>query len=97
MAAAHPSQTVHAAKRLFVEAAAPDQGRRRFAHPRRAARRLTRSSRPALMRVPCMKHLYDFSALPVDRTISPHDTMLADGLESQYYDIGHRALELVNR
>jgi SAM-dependent methyltransferase len=42
-----------------------------------------------------MKPLYDFSALPVDRTISPHDTMREEGLEGQYFDIGHRALELV--
>ena len=42
-----------------------------------------------------MKPLYDFSSLPVDRTIAPQDTMLAPGLESQYYDLGHRALELV--
>lgn len=42
-----------------------------------------------------MKPLYDFNSLPVDRLISPQDTMLASGLESQYYDIGHRALELV--
>ncbi len=42
-----------------------------------------------------MKPLYDFSSLPVDRIISPQDTMLAEGLENQYYDIGHRALELV--
>jgi len=42
-----------------------------------------------------MKPLYDFSALPVDRTIAPQDTMLAPGLETQYFDIGSRALELV--
>lgn len=42
-----------------------------------------------------MKPLYDFTSLPVDRTISPQDTMLATGLETQYYDIGRRALEWV--
>jgi SAM-dependent methyltransferase len=42
-----------------------------------------------------MKPLYDFSSLPVDRTISQQDTMLAHGLETQYYGIGSRALELV--
>lgn len=42
-----------------------------------------------------MKPLYDFSTLPVDRTISTSDTMLAAGLETQYYEIGQRALELV--
>lgn len=42
-----------------------------------------------------MKPLYDFSQLPVDRTIAPLDSMLAPGLEAQYYDIGSRALELV--
>ncbi|HET7537571.1 MAG TPA: class I SAM-dependent methyltransferase [Candidatus Didemnitutus sp.] len=42
-----------------------------------------------------MKPLYDFNSLPVDRTISPHDTMLAVGKETEYYDIGRRAVELV--
>lgn len=42
-----------------------------------------------------MKKLYDFTGLPVDRTISPQDTMLAVGKETEYYDIGHRAVELV--
>lgn len=42
-----------------------------------------------------MKRLYDFTTLPVDRTIAPRDTMLTEGKETEYYDIGHRALELV--
>ncbi len=42
-----------------------------------------------------MKKLYDFTGLPVDRTISPQDTMLAAGKEPEYYDLGHRAVELV--
>jgi SAM-dependent methyltransferase len=42
-----------------------------------------------------MKPLYDFGPLPVDRTIAPQDGMLAHGKETQYYEIGHRALELV--
>ncbi len=42
-----------------------------------------------------MKPLYDFNQLPVDRTIAPQDTMLAPGKETEYYAIGHRALELV--
>ena len=39
--------------------------------------------------------LYDFSHLTVDRTISPHDTMIVPGREDQYFQLGHRALELV--
>jgi SAM-dependent methyltransferase len=43
-----------------------------------------------------MKPLYDFSHLPVDRTISPLDTMMAPGREEEYFQIGRRALELVH-
>lgn len=39
--------------------------------------------------------LYDFSALQLDRTISPRDTMIVPGREEQYFEIGHRALEIV--
>lgn len=39
--------------------------------------------------------LYDFSHLEIDRTISPRDTMIVPGREDQYFQIGHRALELV--
>ncbi|GAB5560382.1 MAG: hypothetical protein SynsKO_20290 [Synoicihabitans sp.] len=39
--------------------------------------------------------LYDFSHLELDRTISPRDTMIVPGREQQYFEIGHRALELV--
>lgn len=43
-----------------------------------------------------MKPLYDFSSLPVDRTLSPRDGMVASGLEGQYFDLGRRALELIH-
>jgi SAM-dependent methyltransferase len=43
-----------------------------------------------------MKPLYDFSALPVDRTLAPADGMVAAGLEEQYFDLGRRALELIH-
>ncbi len=39
--------------------------------------------------------LYDFSHLELDRTISPRDTMIVPGREKQYFEIGHRALELI--
>jgi SAM-dependent methyltransferase len=39
--------------------------------------------------------LYDFSDLKIDKTISPRDTMIVPGREDQYFQIGHRALELV--
>ncbi len=39
--------------------------------------------------------LYDFSHLEVDRTISPRDTMIVPGREDQYFEIGQRALELI--
>ena len=39
--------------------------------------------------------LYDFSDLKIDKTISPRDTMIVPGREEQYFEIGHRALELV--
>ncbi len=39
--------------------------------------------------------LYDFSHLEIDRTISPRDTMIVPGREDQYFEIGHRALEIV--
>jgi hypothetical protein len=43
-----------------------------------------------------MKPLYDFSSLPVDRTIAPGDGMVAAGIEEQYFDLGRRALELIH-
>lgn len=39
--------------------------------------------------------LYDFNHLELDRTISPRDTMIVPGREEQYFEIGHRALELI--
>lgn len=42
-----------------------------------------------------MKPLYDFSNLAVDRTVAPRDGMVAAGLEEQYFDLGRRALELI--
>ena len=43
-----------------------------------------------------MKPLYDFRALPVSRTVSPRDGMVAATDPDQYFDLGHRALELIN-
>ena len=47
-----------------------------------------------------MKPLYDFSALPVDRTLAPRDGMVAKDadatLTEQYFDLGRRALELIH-
>lgn len=43
-----------------------------------------------------MKPLYDFSALPVDRTIAPRDGMVVADLREQYFDLGRRALELIH-
>lgn len=43
-----------------------------------------------------MKPLYDFSRLPVDRTVDPRDTMLAPENQAQYFDLGRRALELIH-
>lgn len=47
-----------------------------------------------------MKPLYDFSQLAVDRTLAPHDGMLAKDadatLTDQYFDLGRRALELIH-
>jgi hypothetical protein len=42
-----------------------------------------------------MKPLYDFSTLPVDRTIAPRDGMVAPDMPEQYFDLGRRALELI--
>ena len=42
-----------------------------------------------------MKPLYDFSSLPVDRTLAPRDGMVAPEVPGQYFDLGRRALELV--
>ena len=42
-----------------------------------------------------MKPLYDFSTLPVDRTIAPRDGMVAADMPEQYFDLGRRALELI--
>ena len=39
--------------------------------------------------------LYDFSDLKIDKTISPRDTMIVPGREDQYFEIGQRALELI--
>ena len=43
-----------------------------------------------------MKALYDFSQLPVDRTVAPGDGMVAADLPEQYFDLGRRALELIH-
>ncbi|HWA27866.1 MAG TPA: class I SAM-dependent methyltransferase [Lacunisphaera sp.] len=47
-----------------------------------------------------MKPLYDFSNLPVDRTLAPRDGMVAQNadatLREQYFDLGRRALELIH-
>ncbi|MFM1851357.1 MAG: hypothetical protein RIS54_1041 [Verrucomicrobiota bacterium] len=43
-----------------------------------------------------MRPLYDFSQLTPSRVVSPHDGMVAPGLEEQYFDLGRRALELVH-
>jgi len=42
-----------------------------------------------------MPALFDLSHVQASRTVSPHDGMLVEGLEEQYFDIGRRALELV--
>ena len=42
-----------------------------------------------------MKLLYNFSHLPVDRTVDPRDTMQATDNPEQYFDLGRRALELI--
>jgi SAM-dependent methyltransferase len=43
-----------------------------------------------------MKPLYNFSHLPVDRTVDPRDTMQATDNPEQYFDLGRRALELIH-
>mgnify|MGYP000984498640 FL=1 len=43
-----------------------------------------------------MKPLYNFSRLPVDRTVDPRDTMQATDNPEQYFDLGRRALELIH-
>ncbi|MDB6167511.1 MAG: biotin biosynthesis protein BioC [Verrucomicrobia bacterium] len=43
-----------------------------------------------------MKPLADFNHLPLNRAVSARDTMVWPGMEQQYFDLGHRALELVN-
>jgi len=42
-----------------------------------------------------MKPLYDFSTLPIDRTIAPRDSMVAPDDPDQYFQLGRRALELI--
>ena len=42
-----------------------------------------------------MKPLYDFSSLAVDRTVAPRDGMVSPDLPEQYFDLGRRALELI--
>ncbi len=42
-----------------------------------------------------MPALFDLSHVQASRTVSPQDGMLVEGLEEQYFDIGRRALELV--
>ncbi len=39
--------------------------------------------------------LADTTHVQVDRTLSPRDGMLKDGLEDQYFELGRRALELI--
>jgi SAM-dependent methyltransferase len=43
-----------------------------------------------------MKPLYDFSSLPVDRTLAPRDGMIAPDNPEQYFELGRRALELIH-
>jgi SAM-dependent methyltransferase len=43
-----------------------------------------------------MNPLYDFSSLPVNRTLAPRDGMVAADLTEQYFDLGRRALELIH-
>lgn len=43
-----------------------------------------------------MKPLYDFSRLPVDRTIAPQDGMVWPERPEEYFDLGRRALELIH-
>lgn len=43
-----------------------------------------------------MKPLYSFSHLKVDRTVAPRDGMVAPEMPEQYFDLGHRALELIH-
>lgn len=42
-----------------------------------------------------MKPLYNFDSLKIDRTMAPSDGMVATALEEQYFDLGRRALELI--
>ena len=42
-----------------------------------------------------MKPLYDFSQVAVDRTLAPGDGMVAAENPEQYFDLGRRALELI--
>ncbi len=42
-----------------------------------------------------MKPFHDFSQLRPDQAVSPRDTMVAPGAEQGYFDLGRRALELV--
>jgi SAM-dependent methyltransferase len=49
---------------------------------------LSRTMRPVLP-------LADTSHVQPDRTLSPRDAMLKDGLEEQYFALGRRALELI--
>jgi SAM-dependent methyltransferase len=42
-----------------------------------------------------MKPLYDFSQLAIDRTIAPRDGMVAPDNPEQYFDLGRRAMELI--
>ena len=42
-----------------------------------------------------MKPLYDFSRLAVDRTLAERDTMVAPENPEEYFDLGRRALEIV--
>jgi SAM-dependent methyltransferase len=42
-----------------------------------------------------MNPVFDVGTLQPDRTLSPRDTMVWPGMEEQYFEIGHRALELV--
>ncbi len=42
-----------------------------------------------------MKPLYDFSRLTVDRILAPRDSMVAAEKPGEYFDLGRRALELI--
>jgi SAM-dependent methyltransferase len=42
-----------------------------------------------------MKRFSNFDSLPLNRAVSPRDTMVYPGAEAEYFNIGRRALEIV--